>query len=480
MAHCLPLFLAGTILFFAGCLVSQPDESNLAPVSPLDGTELSLTVVDDSAMTKSAERLRGEWNSQTGGRFSVTAATVETLLGGASLPGDAVILPSSLLGAVAERDWLAVLPSDAQSADASAEQPDDRAAVFEALRRGEAVWGTKVAAVPFGSPVFVCYYRADLLEQLDRSPPRTWDEYATLARLLTDVNVNSESWRGAIEPLGPGWAGLVLLARAAAYAKHRENYSVWFDINTMAPLIAGPPFVRALEELVETANIGSAESLELDPDGARRAFWSGRAGMALSWPTAAADAIPSETDALFPMGFTELPGSVKVYNVSRNRWDERAEDESVHVPLLSIAGRLGIINRTTAHSEAALELLSWLSGSHWGPTVCAKSPATTLFRPEHLTMPGVWVEPPVSSEAAAQYGATVEAALSRRNWLTALRIPGRAAYLTALDQAVHTAVRGEATPREALNTAVASWRATTDSLGLDSQKTAYRRSLGLE
>jgi multiple sugar transport system substrate-binding protein len=141
---------------------------------------------------------------------------------------------------------------------------------------------------------------------------------------------------------------------------------------------------------------------------------------------------------------------------------------------------LGVIHRDTAHPEAAMALLCWLSGSHWSPTVCAKSPATTLFRLEHLTAPANWVESSVSPEAASQYAATVHASLGRRNWVTSLRIPGREAYLAALDQAVHAAVRGEATAQEALDAAAASWQATTESLGLDRQKTAYRRSLGLE
>ena len=43
----------------------------------------------------------------------------------------------------------------------------------------------------------------------------------------------------------PGWAGLMLLARAAPYAKHRDNYSTWFDAQTMEPMIANPPMVQA-------------------------------------------------------------------------------------------------------------------------------------------------------------------------------------------------------------------------------------------
>ncbi len=482
--HAGPLLgLIAAVLVLAGCPSPEPEAPE--PEAPLAGTELRLTIVADPAMARSAERLRGEWNAQTGGRFSVAEATAEEVLAAASLPGDAVIVPSALLGPLAQRDGIAPVRPRTPSADPFAAQPSAqpsaraaaRAAVFEALRRGEAVWGATAMGIPFGSPVLVCYYRADLLKQVDRRPPRTWEEYRTLACLLADANPGAEVWHGAMEPLGPGWAGVVLLARAAPYAKHPANYSVWFDIQTMAPLIAGPPFVRALEELVEAAKLGPAESLEFDPDAVRRAFWSGRTAMALSWPTAAAADVPR--DAAFGAGFAELPGSGKVYNISRTRWDARPEDGCSYVPLLAIAGRLGVVSREAAHPGAAQELLAWLSGPEWSTTVSARSPTTTLFRREHLAAPGVWVEPPVGRGAAAQYAKATEAALGRRHWVTALRIPGRERYLAALDQAVHAAVRGEASPQEALDTAAASWRATTDALGADAQRTAYRRSLGL-
>ena len=92
---------------------------------------------------------------------------------------------------------------------------------------------------------------------------------------------------GTVEPLARGWAGLVLLARAAAYAKERDNYTTLFDEKTLEPAIAGPPFVRALEELVAAAKLGPAEQLDFDPAAARAEFWKGSAAMAVSWPTGA-------------------------------------------------------------------------------------------------------------------------------------------------------------------------------------------------
>ena len=104
-----------------------------------------------------------------------------------------------------------------------------------------------------------CYYRADLLEKLHRKPPRTWKEYEELARLLREEGAKSgEEVAGEIRDgraLGPRLGGACLLARAAAYAKERDNYTTLFDEKTLEPAIAGPPFVRALEELVAATKL---------------------------------------------------------------------------------------------------------------------------------------------------------------------------------------------------------------------------------
>ena len=62
--------------------------------------------------------------------------------------------------------------------------------------------------------------------------------------------------------------------------------------------------------------------------------------------------------------------------------------------------------------------------------------------------------------------------------LSTLRIPGRDQYLLALDQAVADALAGQ-DARAALETAANRWREITTQLGLEKQRAAYRRSLGL-
>jgi multiple sugar transport system substrate-binding protein len=465
--------LLWAILPLAGCddagSKADPKKSAAEPRS-LAGTKLRLIVLDDPAMATAIGRLRGEWRVQTGSEFEV--ADAEKDWSAKSCDADAVICPSAMLGALAAGGQISALPE--KLLHGAAGQWED---IFELLRLREAAWGGEVFAVPMGSPTLVCCYRADLLEKLGRKPPQTWDEYEELARLLAAQKParNGGPWCGAIEPLGGDWAALTLLARAAPYAKHRDNYSTLFDIGTMAPLVAGPPFVRALEELVATAKRGPPRQLQLDPAGVRAAFWAGQCGMALTWPTAAGK-LPSAVKDI-RIGFAELPGSPQAYNVPGKTWEPLGEGADPHVPLLGVAGRIGVVSARAAHPGAALELLLWLSADR---QVCPVSPATTLFRRSQLQSPRQWTEPLVSPAAATQYAALTAKTLGRSEYLLAVWLPGRAEYLAALAEAVRSAVAGKSPPADALRTAAAHWREITARLGLPRQRTAYRQSLGVD
>ena len=213
----------------------------------------------------------------------------------------------------------------------------------------------------------------------------------------------------------------------------------------------------------------------------------GECGMALTWPTAAQQRgegkeknDPSKIDLQIRVGFVELPGATKVFNAGNRVWDDRAEDNDSRVPLLAVAGCLGVVSAKSAHIDAAFQLLTWLSDDRMSPQISAASPATTLFRKSHLKFPSQWVEKTISAPGAIQYADATEAAMLHEQWLGALRLPGRAEYLKALDEAVTTAVQGKKPAMDALLQADAQWRKITERLGIERQKSAYRHSLGLE
>jgi multiple sugar transport system substrate-binding protein len=444
------------------------------------GVKLKLAVADDPELAAAITRLQGEWNAQTGAEVQVIQIAEKDLAQSNSkgLPADAVLCDPHFIGILTEQKMIAPVPEPMQKTPQWAD-------IFDLLRQQEVGWGGQVMAVPFGSPVFVVYYRADLLEQLNRKPPKTWAEYQELARLLAGMKKSTDQspWFGTAEPLGPGWAGLVLLARAAPYAKHRDNYSTLFNIKTMEPLLTGPPMVRALEELVAAAKHGPTDALQSDPAAVRTAFWQGKCGMAISWPSAAErrtgeKSATAETSQI-PVGFFELPGSDKVFNINNQKWETRTEDENTRVPFLSLTGRAGMVGQDSAQKEAAFQLLLWLSGQENSPQICPASSATTLYRRSQMKQPMFWVEKTVSPAAAVKYAELTAETLRSEQYL-AFRIPGREDYLAALDEAVQSAAGGDLSPADALSKAAERWQDITEKFGVDAQRKAYLHSLGLE
>jgi multiple sugar transport system substrate-binding protein len=480
VGHLIALAAAVLSLCVAGCSTSTSNSSDAAKKLPLSGITLKIAVAGDPEMGAAIGRLQGEWNLQTGGEFQVLEIAEKDLGEWVSrdFPADAVICDPRFISIFGEQEKIASVPAWLQN---SAEWAD----VFDLLRNQGVGWGGRAMAVPFGSPVFVVYYRADLVEKLNRRLPQTWGEYQELARLLASMKQpNPESpWSGTAEPLGPGWAGLTLLARAAPYAKHRDNYSTLFNIKTMEPLLTGPPMVRALEELAAAAKLGPPEALESDPAGVRAAFWQGRCGMAITWPTAsdrnAGERAAAAGQPQVAVGFFDLPGSKKVYNINNQEWETRLDDEDTRVPLLNLRGRVGMVGKECGQQEAAFKLLAWLSGEQNSRQISAASPAATLYRHSQLKQPMVWVEKPVSPAAAAKYADLTSKTFRDEQWL-GCNIPGREEYLAALDEAVRSVVRQGVSPADALEKAAASWREITEKRGVERQRSAYLHSLGLE
>ncbi|MGQ9575711.1 MAG: extracellular solute-binding protein [Thermoguttaceae bacterium] len=446
-------------------------------------------------MAVAIDQLRREWNAQTGASFQVEQVWRLDYQAGRAPDADAVILPPCDVAELADSGWLVPMPKPLirsaghrELGDPDTERPIQEPGnwpdLFPLLRAREAVWGDRVVGVPLGSPMLVCYCRADLLERLGAKPPRTWAEYGKLARKLADsrrsgwpVRPEKGPWYGALEPLGPGWAGIVLLARAAPYAVHPAHYSALFRIDTMEPLIDGPPFVRALEELVFAVSVGPDPQPRYDPAEVRRAFWNGQCGLALTWPSPVDRGLkPAGPD--IQVELVELPGSTEVYNISSRAW-EGCREGARHVPLLGVAGRMGTVTVSSQWPEWSFRLLLWLSDEQWSRLVSGASPATTLFRQSDLGVPQNWVEGAMPPDAADQYAALAQRGFQAEQWLFALRIPGRTEYLRALDAAVWDAVQRKATPKEALARAAAEWRKITQARGLERQQAAYLHGLGL-
>ncbi len=493
------LIIAVVLPLASGCPSVEPQTSAPTDAPPGPPRTLEVLVIDDDPLATALQR---QWQARSDTPINLRRATTDEVRAAADSiwATDVVVFPSGLLGELAEHERIVPLAKRQFESDEFARQD-----VFELLRRGETAWGEESFAVALGSPQLTLLYRRDLFESLDLIPPTTWSDYQQLVDRLAQRDavgdaapVADQIWYATREPLGEGWAGQLLLARAAAYVRHPNQYSTLFDLRDMRPLIDGAPFVRALEELVKAAESSSdgthTQQHAATPAQVRKDFFAGRCAMALTWPTSAEatrSAGPTSGDAAsstasdpapdrpLEVRFAALPGSASVYNFRSQMWEDHPAGDVTRVPLVACAGRLAAVTRSGRRSSSATTMLLWLGGVELGNTVAPTSSATTLFRASQINSSRRWVNPEVGDRAARQYGDLVRDTQTQSVWLTSVRIPGRQRYLAALDAAVQRALAGESA-QLALSAAASTWQQITAELGRDQQQSAYSRSIGLE
>ncbi len=454
----------------AGCPVAAPN-SKTAPAAG-SASPLKLLVVDDEPLGAAIER---QWQSEFEGELEVQAVSRADLSQASRLPGDVIVFPAGDIGQLVERDL--VRPLDEA---ALADDKFNRRDIFDQVRLREMVWGQKAVAVPLGSPRLLVVYRRDVFEKLALTPPQTWKDYQAVVERLAAEGMPEHA---VMEPLADGWAGQMLLARAAAYVTHRDQVSPLFDYQSLEPLIAGAPYVRALTELV-AANKGRAAEQPMTPAEAWAAIRGDKAAMAITWAhpsaqpaTAANPAEPAQSGAA-ALGFELLPGATEVYSFAQQKWRARDEGEETHVPLVAVSGRLAAVTTTTTSAKDSQNFLAWLGSGEVCAAVVPASQATTLFRESQIASAGRFAGG-LDAKAARSYAEAL-AKSSQLESYVALRLPARDEYLAALDAAVQAALSGDQTPADALAAASAKWSEITKRVGIPAQQRALRRDLGLE
>lgn len=459
------------ISFSTGCPWKKTDENvqvqKWKRVEPNDS--FKLLVIGDPEIARKAGQLVGTWEETTKSTYTVSEMTVDVFKNGTLPDVDAVIAPLELEGLLLQKDFPGVIKTDGK--DFPKEEWND---LFDLQKYQMTRCGRDMKMVPFGSRFCVCYYRADLLEKLGENPPETWPEYSALCEKLNQEFSGDSGWNASLEPTAAGWAAKTFLSRVAPYATHRDFYSMLFDLNTMEPLLNTEPFVRALTEMKQ---VNPALLHFLTPDQVRDAFWSGKCGLAITFPASqpmSETVVASDVQA----GICPLPGAIRAFNPQSKKWDARLSGESQHVPAM-IEGRLAMISAKSTHPEATLDLLLWLSGEEWGTEVLAASNATGISRKSQLRRPTQWVEKQMPPKTMSQYITVLNKQMAGNTVLVIPSLPGQDEYLQVLDEHVRKVLSGEMEPQAALDAVGEQWKLITERYGLESQKQLYRQSCGL-
>jgi len=479
------------VLLAAGCLpclaAGCPDQQAPQPAAkPFAGTRVVVAVPADYPFAADWKIVLDEWSEQTG----ATAEIREYDAGKESSPLSARLKEGAdPAQSLAEADLLFFSPTELGELAADgrlatltkAQQPVldslDWIDLFPGLRDHAGTLQKLPAVLPLSSPVLVCYYRRDLLERANLKPPETWDEYQQLLDTL-------DQWApglSAVEPWGEESRATMFFARVVAWAKHPENYSVFFNIETGEPLIDSPGFVRALEASRKAVARMPADVRNYSPADCRRELLAGRAALAIAFESPAPHETPSPPQRPDGMavGVTRLPGAKEVYNRSTSAWETPAANGVNRVTLTGFAGLCAGVSTssTPAEAQAAWSLLATLAIDRFDVSFGSLPKSPT--RKSQMAHPDAWSGAELQPEERLQYVDAVADSLQDNRLIVELPVAGREKFRGALAAALGRALAEPGDPSAPLRAAADEWRNIAGETGTERVVDSYRRVLGL-
>ena len=494
----LPMVSMGALAGLLAIVQVGCDGGKTAPpaaAKPFEGKKLVVGVLGDPAILGSIATQRGEWRAQTGADLVLREGPVDPK----AISGvDVLVFAGDRIGDLVDAGALAILPDSAVlapeptaegTAEPAATAPDVLAYkdILPACRDQVAKYGPDRFGLPIGASALVVAYRRTAFDDpsnqeaakaagLKLEPPKTWDQFDALAKFFQGRDLNGDGQPDAgvalawgADPEGVGDA--VFLARTAASAFHRDQFSFLLDSVTTAPRVASPPFVETLRALVALKGSGPPGAEKFDADAARKAFREGHAALLIdraekagTWGTEGA-----------AVGVAPLPGSGRVYDPSREVWDDSpTPNRPSYLP--SGGGWLVGVVASSSDRAAAEALVKYLAGpdstnrlraERGFPMLAVRTSQLAQGLTNPRSAPGVEPRP---------WADAVSRTLNSGKVVPGLRIPGTPGYLADLTRARLAALNGEA-PEAALAALAQAWSDRTRSLGPERQTWHHRRSL---
>jgi multiple sugar transport system substrate-binding protein len=285
----------------------------------------------------------------------------------------------------------------------------------------------------------------------------------------------------------------MVLSVASAYIQSKgTSQGVFFDTETMAPLVNNDAFKAALAVYAETTKYAPPDEINLDVGDTRGLFTTGRCALTLDWGDIGTLAIdPTTSKVQDKVGAAILPGSPKVLDrASGALVDCTAElcphaiDGVNHAPFAAFGGWSGAVNAAKDQKvrDAAYEFLSYMSQPEQAnEDVTIGRTGFNPYRTSQFESLDLWIKAGMSKAAAENYLGAIKASLDSPNMVLDLRVPQNQRYeQIVLDTAVARLLAGEIDIDQAAAEIETGWNETTEELGQDAQLKAYRAALGLK
>ena len=463
---------------------------------PFEGVTITVFTQPPPYIAKPVQMFAPDWERETGGKIELITAPWAELypkmfssfaLGAATY--DMVIFPAAWLPDFADAGFLVPL-DDLIANDPTIQWKD----ILPVYRERIVAWGNRVFAVPMDGDSHIFYYRRDALGNPEYQqkfkdkygydlpvPPRTWEQVRDIGKFFDewDWDGDGRPEYGVVEPRRrAGQSDWCFFSRAAGYVSlPGQPGGMFFDPETMEPLINSPGHVKALEDYVEIMNYGVPGMINMDSGEIRSVYAVGEAATAIDWgDVGVISDTGEESQVVGQVGYTILPGSTRVWDYKTRKWVELPEANQA--PYLAFGGWVAGIDVNSRNIKAAYDFISYLSRPE-NSYISVTTPETGFnpYRTSHFERLAGWygfgfVHP-------EDYLAAIRDTIAHPNVQPDLRIPGAARYFEAIDVQLSLAAAGEKSPQKALDDAAAEWKRITEELGLEKQLRAYRLSLGL-
>ncbi|MBS3943255.1 MAG: extracellular solute-binding protein [Dethiobacter sp.] len=500
------IYLLAVLLVFSLALIAtgcpapvaepQPDPEE-EPATGRQFEDVTITVFTQPPpfIAKPVMMFGPDWEEATGGKVNlVTAPWAELyprMFSSFSLEAanyDIIIFPAAWLADFAGAGFLSPL-DDLIAADPYIDWND----ILPAYRERISVWNDVTYAVPLDGDSHLFYYRKDALENTDfqgrfkeqfgyelPAPPRTWAEHRDIAEFFHgwDWSGDGAPDVGVVEAMRRlGQADWTFFSRAASYVSIPGQHGLFFDPETMEPLINSPGHVRALEDWLKIIPYGDPGMIMMDSGEVRMTYAMTDISMAIDWGDIGVLADTHEDSvARGLVGYSIMPGTTEVWDHKADKWVNFPDVN--HAPYLAFGGWLAAIDANSPNVEAAYDFISFLSRPE-NSYISVVTPMTGYnpYRISHFEKLAGWYGMGFVNPGA--YLEAIKATIEHPNVQVDLRIPGAARYFDAIDAQISLALAGDISPQEALDAAAKEWDLITEELGREAQLQAFRASLGL-
>ncbi len=254
------------------------------------GANVNILTFNGPQVAEPLQRRAPDWECLTGGHVNVVAVGFQTIYDKALLDAstgtnafDAYVFNPQWLGDFVGPGYLADL-TDRVNNDPQLDWQD----IGPFFRDFNATYNGKVYTIPLDGDFHMVYYRKDILDKDGVAPPKTWDDYLTIAEKYNgqDLNGDGEPDYGSCIAKKKGaqsYWWIISIAAGLLQGKG-TNDGAFFDTSNMNPLF-GPneAMTKALETYAKTATFGPPDELNMDVGGTRGLFTTGRCALSMDW-----------------------------------------------------------------------------------------------------------------------------------------------------------------------------------------------------